>query len=179
MIFKKYKKILGVVNRILEPSIDLIQKSRKTKAIPYDEIERIIKTFFPRTSSIPSYGGFIKRVYIIHSDRKLLALKLGERADIKRDYNVYLSLPRKVRNRYFAEIYWRSKKGRFILQECGKKADIPERGLKRLQEIGDRYELKDIRAANVMAFDDSFKIVDADSKKFTFWKFLRRYYFWR
>jgi len=179
MLFPKYRKTLKVVDEILEPSIDLIQKSRKTQTVPYKEIEAIINVFFPKTAHINSSGGFIKQVYIIHSHKKLLALKLGERADIKRDYNVYLSLPRSLRNRYFAEIYWRSAGGRFILQEFGEKKQIPGKELKRLQEIGHKFELKDVRAANVMAFDGAYKIIDADSKKFTFWKFLRRYYFWR
>lgn len=161
----KYKKILNLVDNYLELLIRSIQKARKITHIPHRDIENLVKIFFPRTKYMDSKNGFFKHVYIIHSDKKLLVLKEGKRKDIRKDYNTYLNLSEKIRNRYFAKIYWRSKDGRFMLQKYGKKRKVPELDIERLKKIGKRYGLKDVRRANIMFFDGKFKIVDAERIK--------------
>ena len=74
-------------------------------------------------------------------------------------------MPKNVRNRYFAKIYWRSKGGRFILQKYGEDVKVPERELIRLKLIGKEYGLKDVREANIMKFERKLKIVDAERIK--------------
>jgi len=81
---------------------------------------------------------------------------------MRKDWITYQKIPSNVRNRYFAKIYWRS--GLFMLQKYGKKTKVPKGEISRLKEIGGKYDLKDIREANIMKVDGKFKIVDAERR---------------
>lgn len=159
----RHKKIHDLVVNVLEPSISFIKKSRKRESMPFKEIEKIINIFFPRTKYDETGKGFFKHVFVIHSSKRKLVLKIGRRMKhIRKDFVTYNSLSSSIRNRYFAKIYWR--KGLFMLQKYGKKVKVPEKDLEKLKIIGNKYGLKDIREANVMKFDNKFKIVDAERR---------------
>ncbi|MFH1072461.1 MAG: hypothetical protein V1743_03455 [Nanoarchaeota archaeon] len=51
-----------------------------------------------------------------------------------------------------------------MLQKYGKKVKVPAKELEKLKLVGNKYDLKDIREANIMKFDNKFKIVDAERK---------------
>lgn len=159
----RHKKIHNSVINILESSISFIKKSRKRKSMPFKDVEKIINIFFPRTKNHKIGKGFFKHVFVINSGKKKLALKIGRsKRHIQKDYTTYRSLPLNIRNRYFAKIYWR--KDLFMLQKYGKKVKIPKKELEKLKNIGIKHKLKDIREANVMKFNNKFKIVDAERK---------------
>lgn len=159
----RYKKIRFVVRELLAPSIRLIRRSRQRRTMPYLDIEAILKIFFPRTKHHQTGQGFFKHVFVIHSNRRKLVLKIGRRPKhIRKDYLTYCRLPENVRNRYFAKIYWID--GLFMLQKYGRQVNVPPKVLRRLKEVGTRYRLKDIRPANIMKFGTSFKIVDAERR---------------
>ncbi|MBU2614037.1 MAG: hypothetical protein KKG87_00535 [Elusimicrobia bacterium] len=44
----KFKKIKDVVEEIIEPSIKFIKRSRNRGTMPFKDIEKIIKIFFPK-----------------------------------------------------------------------------------------------------------------------------------
>lgn len=159
----RYKKIYDLVVEVVEPSIRIIKRTRKRRTMPFVEIEKILGIFFPRTKHYQTGKGFYKHVFVIHSDKKKLALKIGRnKRDIRRDFAIYDNLPENIRNRYFAKIYWRH--NIFILQKFGKSAAVPDRVERELKIIGTKFGLKDIRKANIMKFGNRFKIVDATKK---------------
>ncbi len=152
----------------MEPSVDFIKRSRGRTTTPFKETEAILKVFFPRTKHEESKKGFFKHVFIIHSSRRRLVLKMGrEKKDVRKDYFTYKQLcdhanPRRA-NEHFAKIYWRT--GLFMLQKYGTEVAVPLKELKRLKEFGERFGFKDIRKANIMKFGNNFKIIDAERKK--------------
>jgi len=161
----RYSKIKKLVEEIIEPSIKSIKKFRGINVTPHKDIEGLLNIFFPKTKYHESKKGFFKHVYIIHSSKKKLVLKEGSRKAIRKDYTTYKRIPGKVRNRVFAKIYWRSKDGKFMLQKYGKRVKVPKNQLEKLKQVGNEYNLKDIREANVMKFGNKFKIVDAERRK--------------
>ena len=161
----RHQKILSLIDNFIEPSIVKIQRARKIRTIPHKDIEKLLKIFFPKTKYMDSSHGYFKHVFIIHSDKKLLVLKEGKSKNIRKDYNTYQKMPKNVRNRYFAKIYWRSKGGSFMLQKWGKKAKVPDEELLKLKKVGRKYGLKDVRKANIMKFERKLKIVDAERIK--------------
>jgi len=131
--------------------------------MPWKDIESILNMFFPSTSHLKPRKGYFKHVFIIHSNKRKLVLKIGRtKKDMLKDYTTYNRLPKNVRNRYFAKIYWRS--GLFMLQKYGVKVRVPQEEIRRLKHIGEKYGLKDVREANIMKFGNMFKIVDAERK---------------
>jgi len=165
---KRYKKIKSLVERVVEPSVDFIKRSRKRTTTPFKEIEAILKVFFPRTKHEDSKNGFFKHVFVIHSSSRRLVLKMGRsKKHIRKDYVTYKRLCDSASsaraNRHFAKIYWRT--GLFMLQKYGKEVAVPSKELKRLKKFGERFGLKDIRGANIMKFGNKFKIIDAERRK--------------
>lgn len=119
MDVRRYKKIKSIVDKLIAPSIRLIKRSRKRSSMPYRDIETILRIFFPKTRLEPTGKGFYKRVFVIHSHRRRLVLKIGRsKRHIRKDYTTYKRLPENVRNRHFAKIYWAD--GLFMLQKYGR-----------------------------------------------------------
>ena len=133
--------------------------------MPYKDIGNLVKLFYPKTKYEAVNNGAFKHVYVIHSNKRKLVLKVGRtKLRINKDYKTYLHVPKNVRNRYFAKIYWTH--NIFMLQKCGKKPKgISKQELIRLKNIGRRYNLKDVREANILKFGRGFKIVDAERRK--------------
>lgn len=160
----RYKKVKNLVETVIEPSIKYIKTTRKRKNMPYMDIESLLKIFYPKTKYEEINNGAFKHVYVIHSNKRKLVLKIGRaKRRINKDYKTYLHMPENVRNRYFAKIYW--KHNIFMLQKYGKKANIPEQELTHLKNIGKKYGLKDVRKANILKFGRRFKIVDAERRE--------------
>ena len=135
---ERYRKIKVVVDDLVAPSIRLIKRTHKRRTMPYKDIETILKIFFPRTKFHATGKGFFKHVFVIHSHKRRLVLKIGRsKKHIRKDHRTYLSLPESVRNRYFAKIYWAD--GLFMLQKYGRPAKIPGRVLERLKKVGNSY----------------------------------------
>jgi hypothetical protein len=159
----RYRKIFDLVVEVIEPSIGIIKRTRKRKTMPFKEIEKIINVFFPKTKPEKMAKGFYKHVFVIHSDKKKLVLKIGRsKKHIRKDYTTYKRLPIRIRNRYFAKIYWTH--NLFMLQKFGKEVRVPDKEEAKLRRIGQKYGLKDVRKANIMKFGKSFKIVDAERR---------------
>lgn len=159
----RYQKIKDLVEQVIEPSILFIKRTRKRSNMPYRDIETLIKIYFPRTKYYERRNGFYKHIYIIHSHKNKVVLKIGRnKKDIRKDYVTYTKLPKNIRNRYFAKIYWRH--NQFMLQKFGKKVKVPDTEISRLKKIGMKYKLRDIRGANIMKFGKTFKIIDAERR---------------
>jgi len=159
----RYKRIYGLTNKVIKPLIKEIKKAKNTQRMPYKEIKIILDMLYPATKHQNVGRGYFKHVFIIHTKKRRLALKIGRGIkDMRKDAITYQKIPSNVRNRYFAKIYWTS--GLFMLQKYGKKAKVPKDEIDRLKEIGSKYGLKDIREANIMKVDGKFKIVDAERK---------------
>lgn len=167
----RYKKIKDLVEKVIKPSIKFIKNSKKSKRMPFKEIRLMLNIFYPKTKEENQkkqkrYGKY-KHVFIIHSGKTRLALKIGRRVKYtQKDYTTYTrlvkNLGKKKTNQYFAKIYWRD--GLFMLQKYGKKVKVPKNEKEKLDDIGEKYGLKDVREANIMKFGKQFKIVDAERK---------------
>jgi len=159
----RYKKIYDLTNKVIKPLIKEIKKAKNTQRMPYKEIKVILDMLYPATKHQNVSSGYFKHVFIIHTKKRRLALKIGRSIrDMRKDWVTYQKIPPTVRNRYFAKIYWRN--GLFMLQKYGKKAKVPQDEFNRLKEIGSKYDLKDINEANIMKVDGKFKIVDAERR---------------
>jgi hypothetical protein len=90
-------------------------------------------------------------------------LKIGREEYIKADIEAYMKLPKRIRNRYFAKIYWKTKY--CLIQKYGKKTKIPKEILQKLRNVAKKFGLTDIRRANIRKIDGRFKIVDASIRK--------------
>jgi hypothetical protein len=153
----RYQKIKNLVEKVIYPLIRQIRR----KNMPYKDIELVLKILYPKTKYHKTGKGFFKHVFIIHSDKKKVALKIGRsKKDIRKDWITYERIKKAGGKRYFASVYWRS--GLFMLQKYGKSRNIPKKQLERLKKVGYKYKLKDIKHANIMKFGNNFKIVDAE-----------------
>ena len=160
----RYRKIFDLVVKVIEPSIGIIKRARKIETMPFKDIEKLINIFFPKTKHFETAKGFYKHVFVIHSDKKKLVLKIGRsRKDMRKDFVTYKKLPASIRNRYFAKIYWR--RNLFMLQKYGKIVRVPDKTEAALKSIGNKYGLKDVRKANILKFGKNFKIVDAERRR--------------
>jgi hypothetical protein len=137
--------------------IDEYNKVRKRKNFPKEIVADVLRLFFPDSSF--AGRGFFKEVHAIRSRSFRRVLKISNDESTNRDWKVYNRLPRTLRNRYFAKIYWRTKY--CLLQKYGRKAKVPAPVLKRLRAFGKQYGLTDIKEANIRKVDGRFKIVDA------------------
>ena len=163
----RYKKIKKLVEEIIQPSLFFIKRSRGRSNTPFKEIELILNIFFPKTKHHESGKGYWKHVFVIHSGKKKLVLKMGRsKRSIQKDFTTYnrtcKRLNKRKANRYFAKIYWRTDLS--MLQKYGRRVRIPRSELEKLKKVGESVGLKDIRNANIMKFGKQFRIVDAERK---------------
>jgi hypothetical protein len=157
----RYKRIQNFAMGILKPIIVHLKRIKKTNRMPWKEIEAILKILYPNTKYEKVAAGYYKHVFVIHTDTRWFALKIGRRPEhIRKDFKTYNDLPQKSRNRNYAKIYWA--KDIFMLQKWGERVDVPPDEVKRLKEWGRKWGLKDIRPANIMKVDGRFKIIDAE-----------------
>lgn len=143
--------------RIIDQLIEAHRRARKRRNFPHKEVWGIVNLLFP--GSAHSGRGAHKTVFVVRSRVKSLALKTSNSDKIMNDWLAYHSLPKNIRNRYFAKIYWLT--DHCLLQKYGKESQVPEKVLQKLKEIGKKYGLRDIRPANIRKVDGRFKIVDA------------------
>jgi hypothetical protein len=129
---------------------------RRTK-FPQKEVRQLIEWLFKKGTYLGR--GDNKAVYRVTNNARDLVLKIGQKYYIDYDDKVYKNLPKKIRNRYFAKIYWRTKYT--LLQKYGKTTRVSGEELKKLKEIGKKYAMWDIRQANIRKINGSNKIVDA------------------
>lgn len=161
----RYKKIHDFAIEVLKPVIEHLKKIKKTNRMPWKELEAIFKILYPDTKYKKVAKGYFKHVFVIHTDRKWFALKIGRNAkDIKKDYITYISLKKSLSeravHRNYAKIYWAE--DIFMLQKWGKRTAVTKNELNRLRKWGKSHGIKDVREANIMKVEGKFKIVDAE-----------------
>jgi hypothetical protein len=142
---------------IIDLIIDHYNRVRKRKNFPKKIVADLVSLIFPDSSFVGR--GFFKEVHSIRSRAHTRVLKLSNVKSTNRDWKIYNSLPKGVRNRHFAKIYWRTKYCQ--LQKFGKKANVPNAELERLREFARKHGLKDIKVDNIRKIDGRFKIIDA------------------
>ncbi len=146
---------------LIDQFIDAYKKARKRKRFPHKEVGRIIHFLFPRSS--PIGRGAWKTVYKVPSRIRDLVLKTSSPRVIRYEERAYNRLPRNVRNRYFAKVYWRTRY--CLLQKYGIEGRVPPELLRKLQAVGGHHGLTDIRPENIRKVGGVFKIVDANISK--------------
>lgn len=151
-----YKKAL-----FIDQLIDYYKHARKRSNFPHRIIEQVIHLLFPSSHHLGR--GFFKTVHYIPSRAKDLAIKTASTKSIRSDMRVYKRLPKNIRNRYFAKIYWNTKY--CILQKYGKKVRVPEKDILKLKRVAKKYGLTDVRQDNIRKIDGVFKIIDANLRK--------------
>jgi hypothetical protein len=154
----KYKEI-NKKALLIDEFIDI---NRKTFTLPMKEIDAIIKFLFP--SCYVKSNGWFKTVYRIctksGSKNRVLVLKIAKRDSIENDHSVYKLLPKRVRRKYFARMYWHTKY--CLLQEYGIEANATSKDVERLARIALKYGVTDIKKENIRKIDGMLKIVDAN-----------------
>jgi hypothetical protein len=163
----RYRKLKTFVEDVLQPSVQFIKRSRKRSNMPFKELKQVLNVFFPKTRDVRSGNGFFKHVFIIHFQKRKLALKVGRNLkDIRKDHTTYARLCNRIgtrsANRHFARIYWAT--GLFMLQKYGRRVSVPEEQVVRLKRFGRKNGLRDIREENIMKVGQSFKIIDAERR---------------
>jgi len=141
----------------IDAFVDNYRKIRHRSTFPHKEVAHIIHLLFPGSSY--SGRGAFKTVHRVSSRTRDLVLKTSNRRNIRNDDRAYRKLPKTIRNRYFAKVYWRTKY--CLLQKFGKSSKVPSDKLNSLKSIARKYGLTDVRPANVRKVDGKFKIVDA------------------
>ena len=89
-------------------------------------------------------------------------LKAARTRHIRRDLQLYKAIPGRIRNRYFAKIYWGTR--HCLLQKYGDQKKVPPEIRKKLSAKGKKLGLSDIRDDNIRWVDGQFKIVDANPR---------------
>lgn len=143
---------------LIDKFVDIYMRARKRKTFPHKEVGQMILWIFPGSRS--RGRGAFKTVYQISSRERDLVLKISKEKNIKSDMEAYYQLPRTIRNRYFAKIYWNTKY--CLLQKYGKAVKISPKVVERLKKKVKPWGLSDVRADNIRKVGGRFKIVDAN-----------------
>ena len=147
--------------RLIDQFVDAYMRARRRRTFPHKGVQEIVTLLFP--GSAQRGRGAFKTVFVVRSRKRSLALKTSTSNQIMNDWLAYHSLPKNIRNRYFAKIYWLT--DHCLLQKYGRESRVPTRVLTKLKDIGKQYGLRDIRPANIRKVDGRFKIVDASLSK--------------
>lgn len=139
--------------------IDAYCNARNRSNFPHGTASEIIKKLVPGTRILGR--GYFKTAHLVYSRSRNLVLKTGSPRSITADIKAYNCLPKNIRNRYFAKVYWNSKY--CLLQKYGKKIAVSDSELKRLKVVGKQHGLQDVSPKNIRSFDGLFKIVDANA----------------
>jgi hypothetical protein len=142
---------------LLDQFIDVYKRVRRRKTFPHQATAKIIPLLFPG-SSVAGRGAF-KTVHKVSARVRDLVLKTSARKNIRMEVRAYRKLPSRIRNRYFAKVYWRTKY--CLLQKFGSECDVPPSRLARLKQVARKYELTDVRPGNIRCVGGVGKIVDA------------------
>ncbi len=143
---------------LIDHFIDAYTRARRRKSFPHKAVGIVIRLLFP--GSTFSGRGAFKTVHKVSSRERDLVLKTSSRKSIHHDERAYRRVPRTLRNRYFAKIYWRTKY--CLLQKYGRPGRVPPDRLAKLKEVGGRYGLTDLREENIRRVEEAYKIVDAN-----------------
>ena len=74
----RYSRIQNFSIEVLKPIIEHLGKIKKTKRMPWKEIESILKILYPDTKYEEVSRGYFKHVFIIHNNTRWFALKIGQ-----------------------------------------------------------------------------------------------------
>ncbi|TSC74091.1 MAG: hypothetical protein G01um101433_1104 [Parcubacteria group bacterium Gr01-1014_33] len=151
--------------RVLDKLIDYYRNAHPGKKLPSKKVLDILMPLL--FSDAQHIGrGYFKHAYYVSSSTRDLVLKIGKSESIRADIKVYKRLPKTVRNRYFAKLYWHTRY--CLLQKYGKKAIVPKHIVDGLNQIGQQYGISDIgisNTKNIRKIDGHFKIIDANLRK--------------
>ena len=156
----RHKKIKDVAE-LIDFFIDRHNRIRDRKNFPHKKVEFLVRMLF---NSKYLGKGWYKTTHLVYSAKKDLAFKFGNKEAIKRDRRLYNKLPKTIRNKHFAKIYWFTKY--CMLQKYGIKTKINKIGLLKMKRIGNKYGLRDIKPDNIREVSGNLKIVDATLKGF-------------
>jgi len=145
---------------LIDKFVDIYMRAKKRKTFPHKEVGQIIHWLFPNSKS--RGRGTFKTVYQISSRERDLVLKISKEKSIRNDIEAYDKLPRTIRNRYFAKVYWNTKY--CLLQKYGKAVKVSPKVVESLKRKVRSYGLCDVRADNIRKVNGIFKIVDATVK---------------
>lgn len=142
---------------VLDRLINGFKAERVRKNFPRKQVDQAMPLLFP--NSIYAGRGFFKTVHKVSSRARDLVIKTARPKCLDSDWEAYHRIPRAIRNRYFAKIYWRTRY--CLLQKFGKRGLVPKERLNYLQSLGRHYGLSDINGKNIRKIDGFYKIVDA------------------
>lgn len=145
---------------LLDAIVRAYRRSRGRKSFPHKMVGQIIPLLFPGSRRLGR--GAFKTAYRVSSTARTLVLKAARTRHIRRDLQLYKAIPGRIRNRYFAKIYWGTR--HCLLQKYGDQKKVPPEIRKKLSAKGKKLGLSDIRDDNIRWVDGQFKIVDANPR---------------
>jgi hypothetical protein len=145
---------------LLDAIVRAYRRSRGRKSFPHKMVGQIIPLLFPGSKRLGR--GAFKTAYRVSSTARNVVLKAARSRYIRKDLQLYKTIPSGVRNRYFAKIYWGTKY--CLLQKYGDEKRVPPEIHKKLAAKGKEFGLSDIRDDNIRWVDGRFKIVDANPR---------------
>jgi hypothetical protein len=152
--YREIKEKAVLLDRFIEVNKGFIN-------LPIKEVDVIMRYLFP--SCFVKSKGMYKTVFRIctkgPSKKTFLVLKIGKRESIEDDHRAYKRLPKKIRRKYFAKVFWHTKY--CLLQEYGEETYVTKQDLDMLKAIASRYGLVDIKKKNVRNVNGKLKIIDA------------------
>lgn len=153
----KYEKLHHAA-RYLDQLIDDNLPNRGSAFLTQESIKNIVlgcfKDFYVENC------GWHKIVFGIHSADHKLVLKVGTKKSIELDHKTYKRVPKSVRHRLFAKVYWHTKY--CLLQEYGYPIEVSEQQLFEIRWMVYKYGIFDVKADNLKRVDDEIKIIDAN-----------------
>jgi hypothetical protein len=123
-----------------------------------EAIKGIVLSVFPN-STIKGSGSH-KIAFSIQSNDRIFILKVGKKESIENDHKIYKRLPKEIRQKYYAQIFWHTKY--CLLQEYGQTVEVTDEQLENLRKILSPYGLIDMKRENVKKIDNQLKIIDAN-----------------
>jgi hypothetical protein len=123
-----------------------------------EETKYIVLIVFP--NSTVEGSGWHKTAFCIQSNDRMFILKVGKNESIENDHRIYKRLPKKIRTKYFAKIFWHTKY--CLLQEYGQAVEVTDEQLENLRKILSPYGLIDLKRENFKKIDDQLKLIDAN-----------------
>ena len=144
--------------KLLDQLIVEFNASRHGTQLPRQQIFAAIPLLFP--GSKHAGKGVFKTVFKVSSRSRDLVIKIARPRSLRNDLEAYRKIPKTIRNRYFAKIYWSTRY--CLLQKYGEEVSVPEGRRKDLAKKVAQYGLVDVKYANIRMIDGAFKIVDAN-----------------
>lgn len=146
--------------RFIDHLIDHTLRSKRnpTQFLTQQELKTLILNNLANLYVIDQ--GWHKIVFGIPTVEHRIVLKVGTKKTIENDHQAYKRVPKSVRRRWFAKIFWHTKY--CLLQEYGFSVNVSLAQLTLIRQTVYKYGIVDVKVENIRDIDGELKIIDAN-----------------